>query len=57
MLWLKTCPRCHGDLAEGHDRHGRYITCIQCGNYITDRQELTLRQTGALLPLGASRAA
>lgn len=31
MLWLKTCPRCHGDLVLESDIHGQYASCIQCG--------------------------
>lgn len=31
MLWLKACPRCHGDLTPQSDRYGSYVFCIQCG--------------------------
>ena len=31
MLTLKSCPRCHGDMQEEPDLHGRYRACVQCG--------------------------
>jgi len=31
MFWLKLCPRCNGDLFDGRDRYGSFITCTQCG--------------------------
>lgn len=31
MLWLKACPRCHGDLLLQADLDGDAISCIQCG--------------------------
>ena len=30
-LWLKSCPKCRGDLTLEQDRWGRYRVCIQCG--------------------------
>ena len=35
MMYLKGCPRCHGDLYLGEDIHGQYLSCIQCG-YLRD---------------------
>ncbi len=29
-LWLKGCPRCHGDLVLEQDRWSQYHVCIQC---------------------------
>lgn len=54
MLWLKTCPRCHGDLTEGQDLYGPFIACIQCGHYLPEWQERLLRR--GLLPQPASVA-
>ena len=34
MFWFKACPRCHGDLIEGRDQYGSYLSCIQCGRYM-----------------------
>jgi hypothetical protein len=31
MMWLKGCPRCHGDLVLESDYYGQYATCLQCG--------------------------
>lgn len=31
MLWLKACPRCHGDMTPQSDIYGSYMLCIQCG--------------------------
>ena len=30
-LWLKSCPRCKGDLIKQLDIYGHYIKCLQCG--------------------------
>ncbi len=35
MMYLKQCPKCHGDLIAGGDMHGEYVSCIQCG-YMRD---------------------
>jgi len=31
MIYLKTCPRCHGDMIAVSDHYGRYTQCLQCG--------------------------
>ena len=43
MYWLKSCPRCHGDLFENTDFYGRYIDCFQCGHYLTAVEEAVVR--------------
>jgi hypothetical protein len=43
MFWLKSCPRCHGDLHENTDVYGGYIDCFQCGHYLTAEEDATLR--------------
>ncbi|MBI4495248.1 MAG: hypothetical protein HY690_20935 [Chloroflexi bacterium] len=62
-LWLKSCPRCRGDLYEEpavgrHHFASYYITCLQCGHVLTDAQEslLTGRQSRAA-PQPAHRVA
>ncbi len=35
MMYLRECPRCHGDLNAGEDIHGKYVSCMQCG-YLKD---------------------
>ena len=39
MLWLKSCPRCHGDLIQQIDQYGSYTACVQCGHYLTEAEE------------------
>ena len=51
MVWMKTCPRCRGDLALDYDLDGPYIGCIQCGAVLSKRDEQALVR----LPLGLSR--
>ena len=43
MFWLKSCPRCNGDLYENHDIHGTYVACLQCSHYLTMEDEGILR--------------
>lgn len=31
MLYLKSCPKCHGDVYLDRDGYGAFLTCIQCG--------------------------
>ncbi len=31
MYWLKSCPKCHGDLCLEQDHYGTFQTCLQCG--------------------------
>ncbi len=46
MMWLKGCPRCHGDLFEepavGPWAATRAITCLQCGHMLTAAEESAL---------------
>jgi hypothetical protein len=43
MWWLKSCPRCGGDMNEDSDQYGHYIACIQCGHYLTEAEEVVLK--------------
>lgn len=43
MFWLKSCPRCHGDLTDKSDIYGSYIDCFQCGHYLTVDEDARLR--------------
>ena len=38
MMYFKECPKCYGDLFDGEDLHGRYVSRIQCG-YMRDLPE------------------
>ena len=31
MFFLKSCPKCHGDMFLDKDSYGSFIECIQCG--------------------------
>ena len=31
MLYLKSCPRCAGDIHADSDMHGMFLKCLQCG--------------------------
>ena len=31
MLYLKSCPKCRGDMYLEQDNYGRYRQCLQCG--------------------------
>lgn len=42
MFWLKSCPRCRGDLYEGKDIYGQYVACLQCGHYLEEGEEPVL---------------
>lgn len=32
MVWLKSCPRCRGDLFLDNDSCGWHLVCLQCGH-------------------------
>ena len=31
MLYVKSCPKCHGDMFLERDTYGPYQQCLQCG--------------------------
>ena len=33
-LYLKSCPRCGGDMNSNRDIYGEYRLCMQCGHMI-----------------------
>lgn len=39
MFWFKSCPKCHGDLYKDSDVYGTFISCLQCGYYLTQVEE------------------
>lgn len=43
MMWLKACPRCHGDLLRQSDIYGPYVGCLQCGHILRSGEELRLQ--------------
>lgn len=48
MFWLKSCPRCHGDLYDKTDIYGSYIDCFQCGHSLTAQEDAGLRSENRL---------
>ncbi|HYU17581.1 MAG TPA: hypothetical protein VEQ11_02695 [Chloroflexota bacterium] len=50
MMWLKGCPKCHGDLYEEpaiglHAAAARYVSCLQCGHVLSEPEEAKLRES------------
>jgi DNA-directed RNA polymerase subunit M/transcription elongation factor TFIIS len=43
MMWLKSCPRCRGDLYSEKDLYGINLKCLQCGHVLTEAQKQLLR--------------
>lgn len=46
MYWLKSCPRCSGDLAESADLYGTEVLCLHCGHSLAANDAERLRRTG-----------
>ena len=44
MLYLKTCPKCRGDLYRENDMYGDYTACCQCGCVLNQAQEQDLNK-------------
>jgi len=44
MMWLKSCPRCRGDLVLDSDYYGNYVSCIQCGAALDNSRQTILQQ-------------
>ncbi len=51
MMWLKSCPRCQGDLYARNDSFGPYIACAQCGHTLNAVQELALKPRTVTQPV------
>ncbi len=52
MIYFKKCPRCSGDLYDGRDTYGTYLTCLQCGCYLTHAEEVVLLYSYSLRNMG-----
>ena len=50
MLYLRACPRCHGEMYANRDMYGPYKECLQCG-YMVD-----LETPNSLLSVSPARA-
>ena len=51
MVYLKSCPKCLGDLTVAQDGYGTFISCLQCG-FMKD-----MEVKGASRPAAPSTAA
>ncbi len=38
MLWLKSCPRCRGDLLRTSHDGEHVLSCLQCGHALAELQ-------------------
>ena len=45
-FWLRTCPKCGGDLKLQPDLTVPYVGCVQCGLELNPAQERLLRRLG-----------
>ena len=42
MFWLRSCPRCAGDIYGTSDSYGEYFACLQCGHCLNELEELVV---------------
>ena len=52
MIYLKACPKCHGDVKLETNHDGKYLECIQC-SYTIDSREAARRATAASIESAA----
>ena len=50
MYWLKSCPKCQGDLCLEQDHYGAFQTCLQCG-YLRELIDRSGNPISAVQPL------
>ena len=55
-FWLKSCPKCGGDLEAKMDISGPYIECVQCGGELAPREQWALVKNG-YIPAGLNATA
>ena len=56
MLYLKSCPRCQGDLYSDRDAHGAFRQCLQCG-FVQDLIEAPSMTQRQPVPVAIKQAA
>ena len=56
MLYLRSCPKCHGDVYDDGDHYGRYLACMQCGHYLTAAEEVAVRMRQPVQTVEVKRA-
>ena len=42
MVWLRSCPKCRGDLFLTRDLDGPTVVCLQCGRPLRPDEEARL---------------
>ena len=52
VIYLKACPKCHGDVKLETNHDGKYLECIQC-SYTIDSREAARRATAASIESAA----
>lgn len=60
MIYLKSCPKCHGDLYLDRDHHGPFRQCLQCGflqDIVPAQPAMARALVPAMLPNRARAAA
>jgi len=55
MIWMKQCPRCHGDLVEQRDTDGVTVSCLQCGRSLSAPHLQLLKANGTPTVARAAR--
>lgn len=53
MVYLKSCPKCLGDLTVAQDGYGTFISCLQCG-FMKDLEVKGASQAAGAATVGAS---
>lgn len=44
MFWLKSCPKCGGDVYAEGNHPAAEMVCLQCGNVVSGEQRILLVQ-------------
>ena len=57
MLYLRSCPRCKGDMHSNRDMYGAYKECLQCGHMVDLKQPDGLVAVAAQQPRSKKKAA
>ena len=42
MIRFKSCPRCRGDVHHDIDEFGPFTSCLECGYYLKQQEEVAL---------------
>jgi hypothetical protein len=53
-MWLRSCPKCRGDLCLTVDVSVKYITCLQCSHDLTFTEIAALRDKTVAMRQGVA---